>query len=101
MSGRLQSGPQLVEVVNLAIKDNLDGAIFIAHWLASRLGKVDNRQPPMPQRESRPLAQTKSIRPARHHGVAHRDDALSVDRPTIGTKDAANSTHGQSIFLAD
>jgi len=49
MAALQKLGAQGVEVVNLAVQDDHDGAIFIEDRLRPR-GQVDDAQPPVPQR---------------------------------------------------
>ena len=48
MAGGLQPPPQIAVVVDFAVEDDLDRAVFVAHRLAAA-GQVDDRQPAMAQ----------------------------------------------------
>jgi hypothetical protein len=61
---------QLDEVVNLAVEDDLLGAIFVADWLGASLD-VDDGQPEMPQANLTVDEATLPVRAAMSQDVSH------------------------------
>jgi hypothetical protein len=50
VASHLQEGPDLLEVINLAIEYNPDASILIALGLSSSGGEVNDREPAVAQR---------------------------------------------------
>jgi hypothetical protein len=84
--GRLELGLERLEVVDLAVEDELDGHVLVGQWLVPAL-EVDDREPPV--REDRGAA------------VAAAQDLLAlVVRPAMGEQ----PRHPQAeagVLLAD
>ena len=84
---------QIIEVIDLAIEGDLDGAVLVRERLVPALS-VDNGQPPVPQSDPWRRVETFVIRPAMTQRVSHRFDPRKVDGGcTPGFEDAADSAH--------
>jgi hypothetical protein len=61
-------------VVNLSVENDPDGLIFIAHWISTLCGEVNDREPPVrkPNTVVSPNPYTFIIRPAMRYCSRHR-----------------------------
>ena len=88
MSRGLELGAQVRVVVDLAVEDDLDRAVFVAERLRSRR-EVDDAQPPVPERGDarrtrRPLRRARGARSRRAcEAAAQRSSARSPSVATI------------------
>ena len=89
--------PQLSIIVDLAIKRNHELAVVARHRLCTPFGKINNRQPSMPQAHTLilriPLAE--AIRSARGHMITNAPQLSAVDRVggVMIRVDACDATH--------
>jgi hypothetical protein len=84
---------ELLEVVDLAVEDDLDRAIFVADRLVPA-GQVDDGQTTMRQTDPRLDPEALGIGPAMGDRIAHRLKHSRIDRTVaIGVEDASNSAH--------
>ena len=66
---------QLLEVVDLAVEDDLDGAVLVRHRLAGVRRQIDDPQPAEPEAAAPPgeTIDADAVRTAMHEPIAHRD----------------------------
>ena len=91
VSGAFEFGPQLDEVVELAVERRPIAAAGGAHRLAAALGGIENRKPPVAERERGALVDERpfAVRPAVREGArepldGRRRDGLAVPVPNPG-----------------
>src|SRR5262249_35604683 len=88
-----QTGPQFLEVVDLAVEDHLHRAVFIADRLVAA-AQVDDRQPPVDEADAGLDPETLGVRSAGGAGATHRPQHGRIDRPGgISKQDACNAAH--------
>ena len=96
MAKRFEVLPERFEVVDLAIEDDPDRAVFVRHGLVPA-AQVDDRQPAMPERDGAVDVQTCIVRPPVSQDVAHPFQHGSVGRFVPRKVDeSADATHGLS-----
>ena len=68
-------------VVDLAVEDDLDGAVLVGHRLVGGRREVDDRQPAEAEADValRRQPEALAVRPAVHHRVAHPGEDVRVD----------------------
>src|SRR5882672_1419693 len=71
-------GAQLVEVVDLAVQDNGQRAVLVEDRLLS-VGYVDDREALHPEGHAAIVVEAAFVRPAMHHGIAHRVHRARID----------------------
>src|SRR5439155_18392030 len=74
---RLQLAPQFGEVVNLAVEDDPDRAVFVVNRLMSAR-QIDNAQAPHPERDAGLDEHTFVVRSAMTDDVAHAMDQIAA-----------------------
>src|SRR5579872_5593168 len=98
---RLQAGAQFRKVVNLAVEDNPDRAVFIAHGIAPAGSQVNDGQSPVSQAHTVTGPHSIVIWPPVTNCVRHAADLPWVDgalRTEINL--AYDAAHRDSITLA-
>jgi hypothetical protein len=97
VAAALEVGPQILEVVDLAIEDDPHGAVFVRHRLVAA-GEVDDRQAPEAEAEAGAAAAVLDV----HAGiigspvlqdVRHAAENFAVDR-AFEAENAGDATHG-------
>ena len=84
---------RLLEVVDLAVEDDLDRAILVADRLFAPF-QIDDREPPMRQADPRLDPEPLGVRAAMGDRIAHRLQHGRIDRAvSVGVDDACNTTH--------
>ena len=97
VAGGLQLGAELLEVVDLAVEDDEDGAVLVAHRLGASLGEVENGQAAETQRHAIFDMGSAHVGTAVDNAIHHRlENALVVLNMAGKTYESA---HGQT-FLA-
>ncbi len=93
MAAGAQRLAQLVVVVDLAVEDHLDGAIFVADRLLPA-GDIDDRQAAHSQRDFRRNEIAAAVRPPVDNCVAHGAHGaprlVGIERPTGEARDATH-----------
>ncbi len=80
MARGLELGAQIRVVVDLAVEDDLDGAVFVAKRLRPRR-QVDDAQSPVPERGTLVAPDARVIGPAVRDYIAHTWQSRSLSRP--------------------
>ncbi len=96
VSERHELGDQLLEVVDLAVEDDDDGAVLVVErLLAGR--EIDDRESPMAEADSRFDVQPAPVRAAMVLGLVHAIEKRAVDLALAGEiEDADDAAHGYS-----
>ena len=95
MTARFQLRPQLLEVVDLAVEDHPEGAVFVAHRLMAA-GEIDDRQAAESEANCRSTAawgrdpSTVVIRSAMDQCIRHAGENLGIHR-SIEAHDAGDA----------
>jgi hypothetical protein len=84
---------ELDVVVDLAIEDQPDRAVFISHRLMPGRREIYDGQPPMAESDAAIDIQTAIVRTAMQHGVAHRAQLRLVNGPSIKSKNTDDTAH--------
>src|SRR3954469_1396079 len=92
MALSFQRLPETFEVVNFAIEDDPNCAVFVLYRLMSTL-EIDDAQTAHSQSDSGSHVETFVVRAAVNHRVAHRPDFFESDGPFGQCHDAGNPTH--------
>ena len=79
-------------VVDLAIKNKLQGTVFVGDGLCSA-PNVNDAEPPMPQTNSSFDKKARAIRPAMAHCIVHGRQGLLIDRSAVCIVNAAYAAH--------
>src|SRR5205823_8199219 len=91
VAGGLELPPELLVVVDLAVLDDVDGAVLVRDRLVARL-EVDDREPAGGERDAAVEERPVAVGPAMPQRRAHRGKAVSVDG--AGSRgDAADPAH--------
>jgi hypothetical protein len=95
VAARLEPGAKLVEVVQLAVEDDLHRPIFVRHRLVRDVIEVDDREPT--EAEADPAVGVDEhavvVRAAVHEPVAHGHDDLGPDAARLEGQLAADAAH--------
>ncbi len=93
VSPAFEPAAQLLVVVDLAVEDDLDRAVFVADRLVAPF-QVDDRQPPMRQPDPWLGPEPLGVRAAMGDRIAHGLQQAGIDRSgAVGVDDACNTTH--------
>ena len=92
MALRLELGPQLDVVVDLAVMDQLEPAVPACEGLQARVREVDDREPEVAERDAGCLERAPPVRPAVRELGEHALDGLGLGRP-VERNDAAEAAH--------
>src|SRR6478672_8972632 len=79
MSERLQALRQLREVIDLAVEDYPNGAVFVAEWLLTSFD-VDYAEATVSEGNPSCRILPQSVRPAMRNGGIHRPQPLHIQR---------------------
>jgi hypothetical protein len=96
MAARLELASQRLMVVNLAVEDDVHGAVLVGHRLVCTRRQVDNGKAPERQAYSAGAVdpQSLAVGPAVAHQLAHRDKRRAIDVRAVGTpQPACNPAH--------
>src|SRR5205085_4571423 len=86
-------GDQRLEVINLPVEHDANGAILVEQRL-NATGKIDDRETAMPEANAGRVVKPFAIRSAMTNGVGHPATQSTIDlRITATVKNARNSTH--------
>src|SRR5581483_11799291 len=95
MAGRLELGAQLLVVVDLAVLDDVDGAVLVRDRLVARL-EVDDREPPRGQADGAVDDRALAVRATVDERRVHRREPCGVDG--LGRRrDAADPAHRATV----
>ena len=86
---------QFAVVINFAVADYPNGGVLIAKWLTAGSRKVDDRKPPVRQRDEGVSEGAAIVGAAMKLGVGHAACGRHVFRryPPCGTKYTGNAAH--------
>jgi hypothetical protein len=84
-----ESGFQVCKVVNLAVENDLDGSVLIAHGLAAGLGEINDAKAAMPQRPTVFARYAVLVRAAMRETIGHAPSQIFI-LPV----ESANAAHG-------
>ena len=92
VSALLEVVPQLAVVVDLAVEDDPDRAVFVGHRLMPAL-EVDDAQPAHAERDAVSEIHALIVRAAVHDGRAHVADLVLGYRRAVPADDSSNAAH--------
>jgi hypothetical protein len=92
MTLRLELGAQLEVVVDFAVVEDGDGAVFVEDRLMSA-GKIDDRQAAHAERHGVLDEVARVVRSAMHHRIAHARDVLARGRLSSPRGNAGDAAH--------
>ena len=98
MPGALELVPELAVVVDLAVLDHVNGALFVRDRLVARL-EVDDREPPRRERDAGVVELPETVGAAVDQRPAHGGDAFG-DGTAVRGRDSADSAHARSVGAA-
>src|SRR5439155_13227306 len=90
--------------VDLAAERDPDGAVLVRHRLMAVVGEVDDREPPVTERDAllRRVPGAAVVGAAVDEALAHRRHELFVDGEALpGAEDAADPAHQSSTVAPD
>jgi hypothetical protein len=90
---------KLSVVVNLAVENNMDRPVVVAHRLCSGISRIEDRQAAMGEKSIPIMKDTFSIRTTMSHRLSHILTQYGV-RATIKRTFARDPTHYQLIFVS-
>jgi hypothetical protein len=95
MTARFEPGAKLEVVVDLAVENDLDATVLVAHWLASAFN-VNDREPPMRKGDAAAIPESNAVRTAMRDPPSHTARQFGVDRKRrVGMEYAGDPTHRQ------
>jgi hypothetical protein len=89
---RLELFAQLDEVIDLAVEDDLHGAVFVLDRLRSA-GQVDDAESAVPQPDPVGHEASVAVGAAVAHGSRHAVEQISIGAPPVSVKDSGNTAH--------
>ena len=92
----LELGAQPLEVVDLAVEDDPDGAVLVVDRLVAA-GEVDDREPAHPERGAVPREPALPVGPAMHDRGQHPLDAGVARGRRRLAPDAADAAHQEAV----
>ncbi len=87
-----EPGPQLAEVVDLAVENDRDAAVLVEDRLVAAR-QVDDRQPPHPERDRSVDEIACIVGAAMRHRIAHADDVRLRGGRAAQTDDPGDAAH--------
>ena len=101
VAGGLQLLAQLLVVVDAAVEDQRQPEVAVDHRLRAARGQVDDRQPPVPERDRPVRDDAVGVGAARRHGIGHPGHGGDVGRPTVEADLSADTAHVASAPYAE
>ena len=92
VAGTLELPAQLLVVVDLAVEDDADRAIFVEHRLLPA-GQIDDAEAAHAERHAIRDVDALFIGPAMHHHPAHRANVLLDAGTPVPPNDSCDTTH--------
>src|SRR5437588_12751232 len=94
MAAGFELDAQLLEIVNLAVEDDDDVAVFVGHRLMAQGREVDDRQPAVAETDRSIGIAAFAIGTTVRDDVGHALEEIGGHRFALAIANANNATHG-------
>ena len=86
-------------IVNLSVEGDGDRAVLVVHGLRAVRREIDDRKPPVPERDRSLHEQAAAVRPAVRDDVGHAPQQFLVRGPLpVAVQEAADAAHGAASW---